>query len=92
METESGVTFPTEWKLTPTPVPVNLALLKQDNDENWARQKKMPFSSFRKATQKTQFHFPRSGQRQRNSADEWIRLASGENWTNTALGYVADMW
>ncbi len=52
----------------------------------------MPFSKFRRATQKTQFYFPRKGQRVRSSADEWIRLASGERWTNESLGFVADTW
>ena len=92
MYKETGVSFSTEWKLMPPPVPVDLALLKQDKDSNWARQRSMPFASFRKATQKTQFHFPRSGQRKKSSADEWIRLNTGEKWTNTTLGYAADMW
>jgi hypothetical protein len=66
-------------------------LLKDDNDENWARQGDMPFSSFRKASTRTQFHFPRNGQRSKSIADEWIRLANGEKWTDTSLGYVCDM-
>lgn len=92
MNKESGVTFSTDWKLMPPPAPVDLALLKQDKDKNWARQMAMPFAFFRKATQKTQFYFPRIGQQKKSSADEWIRLKSGEKWTNTSLGYVADMW
>ena len=92
MYKETGVSFSTEWELTPPPAPVDLTLLKQDKDANWARQRSMPFAFFRKATQKTQFHFPRSGQRKKSSADEWIRLNTGEKWTNTSLGYVADMW
>lgn len=92
MDTENGVSFPTDWKLDPAPAPVDLALLEKDEDANWARQKSMPFASFRKATQKTQFHFPRGGQRKKSSGDEWIRMNTGERWTNTSLGYVADMW
>jgi hypothetical protein len=92
MDTESGVSFPTTWSLTPPPQPVNLSLLAQDKDENWARKGKLPFSGFRKATEKTQFHFPRGGQRSKSTADEWIRLTTGEKWTNASLGYVADMW
>lgn len=41
---------------------------------------------------KTDFYFPRHGQRKRSSAEEWIRLDNGEKWTNTSLGYVCDMW
>jgi acyl-coenzyme A thioesterase PaaI-like protein len=74
LHTESGVSFHTEYALNPAPLPVNLSLLKQDKDENWGRQVEMPFASFRKATGKTQFHFPRQGQRKRGSADEWIRM------------------
>ena len=92
MDTENGVTFSTDWKLDPAPAPVDLKLLKEDKDANWARQKGMPFASFRKATQKTHFHFPRTGQRKKSTGDEWIRLSTGERWTNTSLGYVADIW
>lgn len=90
--TEEGVTFSTHYQLTPPPPKVDLALLKHDKDKNWARQGDMPFARFRKATTKTQFHFPRRGQPHKNIADEWIRLANGENWTNASLGYVCDMW
>lgn len=92
MRTEKGVSFPTGYALTPPPPPVDLALLRQDRDMAWAMEKGMPFPEFRKATSKTVFYFPRAGQRQRGSSDEWIRLRSGERWTNTSLGYVADMW
>ena len=92
MDTESGVSFPTGWKLNPAPPAVDIGLLREDKDANWARQKNMPFASFRKATQKSQFHFPRAGQKQKSSGDEWIRFNNGERWTNTSLGYVADMW
>lgn len=92
LHTESGVSFPTKWRLTPPPLPVDLALLKQGKDENWAQQGEMPFASFRKASQKTQFHFPRHGQSTRNTADEWVRLTTGENWTNATLGFLVDMF
>ncbi|KAF4630662.1 hypothetical protein G7Y89_g7475 [Cudoniella acicularis] len=92
MDTETGVSFTTSYRLQPAPEPVGLNLLSQDKDKNWACQTSMPFASFRKATSKTQFFFPRSGQRTKSSADEWIRLRSGEKWTNASLGYVCDMW
>jgi len=92
MATETGVTFSTDYKLSPPPLPVNLALLKQNKDEHWARQPDMPFAKFRRATTKAQFHFPRKGQRSNGVADEWIRFSNGEKWTNASLGYVCDMW
>ncbi|KAE9381353.1 hypothetical protein N431DRAFT_539023 [Stipitochalara longipes BDJ] len=91
--TESGVTFSsTHYTLNPPPPTVDFSLIRQDKDENWAPIPEMPFASFRRATRKTDFYFPRQGQRKRSSADEWIRLANGEKWTNASIGYVCDMW
>ncbi|KAI9053472.1 hypothetical protein LZ554_002430 [Drepanopeziza brunnea f. sp. 'monogermtubi'] len=90
--TESGVTFSTDYSLHPLPPPVDLSQLKEDNDEHWARLHEMPFASFRKAATKTQFHFPRKDYESRSLSDQWIRWKNGEKWTNTSLGYVADMF
>lgn len=92
LSTENGVSFPTSWKLKPEPLAVDLARLREGKDENWARQAEMPFAGFRKATQKTEFYFPRNGQRSKSSADEWVRMSTGERWTNTSIGYLSDMW
>jgi len=90
--TESGITLNTEYKLYPPVLPVNLLKLREDKDEHWARQGSMPFASFRKASQKVQFHFPRKGQPMRSISDEWCCFTNGEKFTNAALGYVADMF
>jgi Acyl-CoA thioesterase C-terminal domain/Acyl-CoA thioesterase N-terminal domain len=93
MISESGVSFNTGYTLNPPPLPVDFSLMELDKDENWAPIPEMPFSAFRRATRKSDFYFPRQGQRKRSSADEWIRLANGtEKWTNTSIGYVCDMW
>jgi hypothetical protein len=92
MHTEEGITFSTNYKLTPAAPPVDLTLLKQDKDASWCRQEEFLFPGFRKAEQQARFYFPRGGQKQLNLADEWIQLRSGERWTNSSLGYVADMW
>lgn len=92
IHTETGVSFTTSWNLNPAPLPASLTRLPKDQDENWCLQPEMPFASFRKATQKTEFYFPRNGQKERSRADEWIRLKNGEKWTSTTLGYVSDMW
>lgn len=84
--------YDTNYVLTPAPLPVDLSRLAKDQDENWARVTDMPFVSFRKATKKTMFHYPRNGQRKRSSADEWVKLATGEKWTNASIGFIADMW
>ncbi|TVY38444.1 hypothetical protein LOCC1_G005851, partial [Lachnellula occidentalis] len=92
IHTETGVSFPTSWSLNPAPSPVSLTRLAENSDENWCLQPEMPFANFRKASAKTEFYLPREGQKDRSKADEWIRLRSGEKWTNSSLGYVADMW
>lgn len=71
---------------------MDLDKLLQDKDENWKKQPKMPFAEFRKASTKVAFHFPRSGQLHKSIGDEWIHLTTGEKFTNTTLGFVADMF
>lgn len=92
MHTESGVSFSTGYALLPAPLPVDLALLADNKDANWEVQENLPFAGWRKATEKTQFCFPRAGQTYPRMADEWIRLRNGERWTDATLGYVSDMW
>jgi hypothetical protein len=87
---EKGVTFDTGYELSPPAPLVDLSLLRQDKDENWARQGAMPFASFRKASRKVQFHLPRRGQAFRSIGDEWLCFSNGERFTNESLGYVAD--
>lgn len=87
---ETGVTFDTGYELSPPAPSVDLSLLRQDKDKNWARQGVMPFASFRKASQKVQFHFPRRGQVLRSIGDEWLCFSNGEKFTNESLGYLAD--
>lgn len=92
MYAEEGVSFDTEYKLLPQPPPVDLGKLAQDADPYWKLQDKMPFSNFRKASQKVMWHFPRKGQALPNLADEWLCFTDGSNFTNTSIGFVADMF
>lgn len=90
--TETGFTFDTEYKMTP-PVPsVNLEKMEKGEDANWERQKEMPFAKFRKATTKVDFYFPRGGQKALASADEWLCFSDGSNFTDSSIGFVADMF
>jgi acyl-coenzyme A thioesterase PaaI-like protein len=92
LDTENGVTFDTQHELSP-PVPaVDLTKLEQDSDPTWARQAKMPHSEFRKATNRVKFYFPRAGQPVPSTADEWLCFSDGSNFTNTSIGFVADMF
>jgi hypothetical protein len=89
---ETGVTYDTDFELSPPAPLADLVKLRDDHDEHWARQGAMPFAHFRKASQKVHFHFPRHGQVVRSIGDEWISFQNGEKFTNEALGFVADMW
>lgn len=92
LHTESGVSFPTAWSLHPAPYPASIPRFNDDDDPNWVEQKNMPFASFRKASQRVRFFFPRKGQLMRSLSDEWLCFRNGERFTNASLGYVADMW
>lgn len=52
----------------------------------------MPFANFRKASTKAVLQFPRHGQPSPTISDEWVKLSSGERWTDAGLGYVCDMY
>jgi hypothetical protein len=93
LSTEQGVSFHTGWSLNPPVYPVQLSKLKSGGDPNWIEQRAMPFSSFRKASNRVRFFFPRSGQQIRSLADQWITWRNGiERFTNASLGYVCDMF
>lgn len=85
---EKGVSFETEWELTPPPYPVDIRALKTDEDKNWGEQKEMPFASFRKASNRARFFFPRQGQKVKNLSDQWLTFRNGEKFTNETLGYA----
>lgn len=92
MTTEKGVSYDIGYSLTPSPPSVDLEKLADDKDENWYRQTKMPFASFRKASQRVTWHFPRKGQAGKSLADEWLCFADGSNFTNSSIGFLADMF
>lgn len=89
---ESGISLDTDFQMHPAPPPVDLVKLGQNQDSNWIRQPEMPFAEFRKASTKIAFHFPRSGQLHKSLGDEWVHMRTGELFTNTTLGFVADMF
>lgn len=92
IDTEEGFSFDTEYKLSPPVTSVDLSKLEQDADPNWKRQAEMPFAKFRKASTRVVFHFPRDGQKGLSIADEWLCFSDGTNFTNTSIGFVADMF
>ncbi|KAH7131991.1 thioesterase-like superfamily-domain-containing protein [Dendryphion nanum] len=92
MKTEQGFSFDVGYSLTPPRPSVDLEKLAEDKDKNWYRLKEMPFASFRKATQKVEWYFPRAGQAATFLADEWLCFADGSNFTDSSIGFVADMF
>ncbi|TKA75565.1 hypothetical protein B0A49_04600 [Cryomyces minteri] len=92
ISTEEGVSFKTGYELHPAPYTAEVSKLRADKDTNWQEQKNMPFASFRKASQKVRFFFPRKGQLMQSLADEWLYFRNGEKFTNESLGYVSDVW
>ncbi|CAG8960845.1 hypothetical protein HYFRA_00002382 [Hymenoscyphus fraxineus] len=92
MDTETGATYPTTYRLNPEPITVSFDHLSRNEDKNWRRQDNMPYKQFRKALENMEFYFPRDGQKSRTCADQWVRLRRGEKWTNHSLGFLSDAW
>ncbi|KAF2149842.1 hypothetical protein K461DRAFT_270417 [Myriangium duriaei CBS 260.36] len=89
---EEGPSFETRWQLEPPPPKTNVSALASDSDSKWQERKIMPFSDFRKASNKFRFFFPKEGQVEHSVADQWMALKSGEKLTNVTLGTIADMF
>ncbi|EKG14901.1 hypothetical protein MPH_07941 [Macrophomina phaseolina MS6] len=92
IDNEQGVSFETGWSLDPAPPPVDLAHLAEDRDEHWAEVTEKPFSKFRKVMNRVRMYLPRNGQAMKSLSDEWLRLDSGERFTNESIGVVSDLW
>ncbi|KAI1075584.1 thioesterase-like superfamily-domain-containing protein [Whalleya microplaca] len=91
LDVEQGPTFNTGWSLQPSPPPADLPrLAAEGSDANWAEQKKT--QTFRKVYNNFHLYFPRNGQVMPSMADEWLRLTSGERFTNESLGVVSDLF
>ncbi|KAI1115275.1 thioesterase-like superfamily-domain-containing protein [Nemania sp. NC0429] len=93
--TETGLTLATGW--TPDPPlpapPRDLArLAAHGEDAGWVAVADLPHPKLRKAVSRIRMHVPRAGQARPNVVDEWVRLESGERFTNEAVGFVSDMW
>ncbi|EUC41175.1 hypothetical protein COCMIDRAFT_106841 [Bipolaris oryzae ATCC 44560] len=92
MDTESGFSYDTEYQLSPPVASVDISKLEKGEDPLWERHAELPYASFRKATSKVLFHFPRQGHPAANTADEWICFADGSTFNDSSIGFVADMF
>ncbi|EGS18437.1 uncharacterized protein CTHT_0050340 [Thermochaetoides thermophila DSM 1495] len=94
---EEGVSLPTGFSLKhpiPPPRRPDLVALREDRDPHWA-QFRFPKSAplgYARCLKNCVFYDPRGGQPSKYVIDKWVRLASGERFTNATLGYVADCW
>lgn len=95
---ENGISLPIpafalQHPFTPPPTP-DFAALKEDRDPNWV-QFKFPRGSplgYARCLQNCVYYAPKRGQPIRSIIDKWVRLASGEKFTASSLGYVSDCW
>jgi hypothetical protein len=96
---EQGVSLPTGFSLThpiAAPPKPDFSALKEDRDANWSRfefPKGSPLG-YTRALKNVVYYDPRGGQQTQTVAcvDKWVRLTSGENFSASSLGFVADCW
>ncbi|OTA83892.1 hypothetical protein M434DRAFT_400595 [Hypoxylon sp. CO27-5] len=95
MDTETGLSLKTSWSLHPYPLPPPAdfaTLLTTGKDPSWVEQTDKPYAKFRKVGNRVRTFLPRKGQLAPGLVDEWLRLGSGENFTNESLGFVCDQF
>ncbi|KAI2780517.1 thioesterase-like superfamily-domain-containing protein [Daldinia loculata] len=93
LATETGLSLKTLWSLYPSPPlrPTSFAaLLESGKDASWVEQTDKPFAKFRKVSNRVRTFLPRNGQVVPGLIDQWVRLESGERFTNEGLGFVSD--
>ena len=90
----TGVSYPTGYTLLPTPCPVDVSRLSNNQDPSW-----IPFTnpystdSFGKARTHLRYFIPRDGPPHPSITDEWITpVRPGERFTNDIIGFVVDQW
>ena len=88
---EEGFSFETQHELLPAPPPVDLTKLESGSDPLWS-QIEVPFANFRKATAQVKFYLPRAGGVRPNIVDEWLCWSNGQNFTQSSIGFVSDMF
>ncbi|KAI1415438.1 thioesterase-like superfamily-domain-containing protein [Hypoxylon sp. FL1857] len=95
MDTETGLSLKTPWSLQPHPLPPPAdfaALLATGKDPSWVEQTEKPYRHFRKVGNRVRTFLPREGQLVPGLVDEWLRLESGENFTDESVGFVCDQF
>ena len=94
MKNTRGVSYTTDYILSPSPTPADLSKLATDNDDRWISYSN-PYhpKSFTKAQTHLKYVMPVSGSPHPSIMDEWITPTSTDDkFTNVNLGFVADQW
>jgi hypothetical protein len=93
LEHEEGLSLASFWALEPAPAPVDLDALAgpEGRDAAWTRAP-VPHAALRHALQHVHWFMPRAAQPATNASDVWLCLADGADWTNIAIGYLADVF
>lgn len=93
---QRGLTLATGWELLPAPPPVDLRRLATGTEPNWAKEASriqiahLASLGFVRAVEAVfESYYPRTPGR-KGLEDAWIRLSSGERFTNATLPLVAD--
>ncbi|KAK2591763.1 hypothetical protein QQS21_010553 [Conoideocrella luteorostrata] len=89
LDNEQGLTLNTGWTLQQEPLPADLSKIREDEDPNWKRLY-IPMMKRVSSFNTLEYYFQRKGHTSPSMQDYWLRCANGENFTDTALGYVAD--
>ncbi|ROT42611.1 hypothetical protein SODALDRAFT_326769 [Sodiomyces alkalinus F11] len=93
---EQGLSLSTGWEMQPPAAPVDFDKLRAGKDPRWTQRSRLATGSssgamrdFSRASLQFQYYFPSEPGR-RGEEDVWLRFASGENFTDTAIPLVAD--
>ncbi|KAK3328646.1 thioesterase-like superfamily-domain-containing protein [Cercophora scortea] len=93
LQNERGISLPTAFALQPSPPPVDHVALATNTDPNWTAVKVTHAAfSYNRSLTNAEYFVPRQGQPHKSVIDLWVRMASGEGFTNASLGYVVDCW
>lgn len=87
-----GFSYDTEYKPSPPILSVDLSKLEQGTDPTWKLATNMPHAKFRKAMNQIHFHFPQNGRAAVNISDQWVCFSDGSNFTDSSIGFIADMF
>ena len=94
MKNAKGMSYPTDYTLSPPPAKADVSKLATDEDSRWISFS-IPYhpKSFTRAQAHLKYAMPSSGSPHPSIMDEWITpISSSDKFTNVTLGFVADQW